>query len=109
MKQQSASATAPLQWSKTINAGYYINSAAISGDGAVVVAVTFFHSYGDDARKLGTLTNNGTFGTYCFDRDGNQLWVYETDNMSWAMQISADATGIVAGSDTGSIYYFTPQ
>jgi WD40 repeat protein len=47
---------------------------------------------------------------YLFDRaGGNQLWVYDTDNMCWAMQVSADASGIVAGGDNGTVYYFTPQ
>ncbi|MCA1626555.1 MAG: hypothetical protein LC742_01120 [Acidobacteria bacterium] len=69
----------------------------------------------DDARcrnKTRTLCHpDGTPGHfYLFDRaSGKQLWAFETDNMSWAMQLSADASGIVAGSDNGNVYYFTPQ
>lgn len=69
MKQETASGGAPLQWLRTINTGYYINSAAISRDGALVVAGTFFHSY--EEGKPTSTADNGTFGTYCFNRDGD--------------------------------------
>ncbi len=29
--------------------------------------------------------------------------------MSWPMFISSNGSGIVAGSDLGSVYYFTPE
>jgi WD40 repeat protein len=46
---------------------------------------------------------------YLFDAPtGNLLWQYETTNMSWPMFISSNGRGIVAGSDQGSVYYFTP-
>ena len=53
---------------------------------------------------------DGTPGDfYLFDgATGNQLWQYTTKNMNWPMFISSDGTGIVAGSDLGSVYYFTP-
>jgi hypothetical protein len=47
---------------------------------------------------------------YLFDgANGNQLWQYETSNMSWPMFISSNGSGIAAGSDLGSVYYFTPE
>lgn len=47
---------------------------------------------------------------YLFDAlTGNPLWQYETAQMSWPMFISSNGRGIVAGSDVGSVYYFTPD
>lgn len=47
---------------------------------------------------------------YLFDAaTGNPLWQYDTAQMSWPMFISSSGTGIVAGSDVGSVYYFTPE
>ncbi len=40
---------------------------------------------------------------------GDALWQYQTKNMNWPMGISSNGTGIVAGSDLGSVYYFTPD
>ncbi|MEP6743692.1 MAG: PQQ-binding-like beta-propeller repeat protein [bacterium] len=40
---------------------------------------------------------------------GNLLWQYETTNMSWPMFISSNGSGIAAGSDQGSVFYFTPK
>lgn len=71
-------------------AGNYINSVAISGDGARVVAGTFFHDYSTPAqtadpadarrhaaRKPSAANGNGDvgmFGIYCYDRNGKPLW-----------------------------------
>ena len=99
MTQETASAiAAPLQWTKAINASYFINSAAISGDGSRVVAGTFFHSYGDDARMVGSLANSGTFGTYCFDRTGNQLWADTFDGFEGVYWTAISADGSIAAS-----------
>jgi len=50
---------------------------------------------------------DGTPGEfYLFDSAGNLKWQYPTSNMSWPMQISEGATGIAAGSDDSSVYYF---
>ena len=40
---------------------------------------------------------------------GSLLWSYPTDNMNWPMFISADGSGIAAGSDNGNVFYFTPR
>jgi len=43
---------------------------------------------------------------YLLDMMGALQWVYETDNMSWPMVISANAAGVFAGCDNGQVYYF---
>ncbi|HVU32498.1 MAG TPA: hypothetical protein VHE61_03625 [Opitutaceae bacterium] len=58
-------------WSAAPSAsGYYINSTAISGDGARAIGGTFFHSYTVTGRDA----SSGTFGTYCYSANGTQLW-----------------------------------
>ena len=41
--------------------------------------------------------------------NGDPVWNYETSNMSWPMFIDSFGDGIVAGSDNGDVYYFTPE
>lgn len=49
----------------------------------------------------------GTF--YLFDTaTGNLRWTFTAGNMSWPIGISANGTGIVAGSDDSNIYFFKP-
>ena len=43
---------------------------------------------------------------YLFDSNGTVLGTFQTTNMSWPMQISADGTAIAAGSDDSYVYYF---
>lgn len=43
---------------------------------------------------------------YLFGANGNALGSFQTNNMSWPMQISANAAAIAAGSDNSNIYYF---
>jgi WD40 repeat protein len=50
---------------------------------------------------------DGTQGDfYLFAADGTPAGSFKTSNMSWPMQISADASAIAAGSDNATIYYF---
>jgi hypothetical protein len=50
---------------------------------------------------------DGTPGAfYLYDSAGSLKWSYATSNMSWPMQVSEDASGIAAGSDDASVYYF---
>jgi WD40 repeat protein len=50
---------------------------------------------------------DGTPGHFhLFTADDTLKWIFETANMSWPMQISADASGIMAGSDSGFVFYF---
>ncbi len=43
---------------------------------------------------------------YLFDSSGTVVGTFQTSNMSWPMQISADGTAIAAGSDDSNVYYF---
>ena len=64
----------------------------------------------DAAGKYVTVADGQPDGTpgafYLFDSAGNLQWSYATSNMSWPMQVSEDATGIAAGSDDASVYFF---
>ncbi len=44
---------------------------------------------------------------YLFKSDGTLVGSFATSNMSWPMQISADASAIAAGSDDSKVYYFS--
>lgn len=50
-------------------------------------------------------------GQFClFDgATGDMLWQHHSPMMAWPCFISADASGIFAGSDHGVAYYFTPE
>jgi WD40 repeat protein len=43
---------------------------------------------------------------YLFSSEGTPAGSFATSNMSWPMQISADASAIAAGSDDSNVYYF---
>ena len=43
---------------------------------------------------------------YLFAADGTLVGSFKTGNMSWPMQIAANATAVAAGSDDAYIYYF---
>jgi WD40 repeat protein len=45
---------------------------------------------------------------YLFNANGDRLWEYDTCSMNWPMFINPAGTAIVAGSDDGTVYYFTP-
>lgn len=124
-------------WAGTLTGCNSCRSVAISDDGSLVSAVankgtagmTFlFGSAGvlkwsqptlqspnstsiDSAGKFVTVADgfpDGTPGSFqLFDSTGTSIWNYPTNNMSWPMQISANATGIAAGSDNSYIYYFS--
>jgi WD40 repeat protein len=65
----------------------------------------------DAAGKWVTVADGQPDGTpgafYLYDATGNLQWTHKTSNMSWPMQISANATGIAAGSDDSYVYYFS--
>lgn len=81
-----------LKWSQPVQ--HFPNSTSLDSDGKFVSAADGY----PDGKP-------GAF--YLFDNTGDPLWSCPSGNMSWPMQISADATGIAAGSDDGNIYYFT--
>ena len=109
-------ATPTVLWSTTPHAGYFINSVAVSGDGQVIAAGTFFHDYGaapTDAvganakiseRMAPAATRSdpqgnqdGRYGTYVWDRAGNLLFAKEFDGWQgvYWVDVAADA-GTVA-------------
>ena len=45
---------------------------------------------------------------YLFDNTGAKLATHVTTDMNWPIQISADGSGIVGGSDTNTLSFFTP-
>ncbi len=106
-----------LLWSTQPHAGYYINSVAVSDDGDVIAAGTFFHDYGGvsqiaglDAvpvaqRKIferlapaatcGDVRGNqdGCFGTYVWDRAGKPLLAKEFDGWQGVYWVDVAADG----------------
>ncbi|HVF31344.1 MAG TPA: WD40 repeat domain-containing protein [Pyrinomonadaceae bacterium] len=72
------------------------NSTSMTADGKYVTAAD---GYPDG--------NPGTFYLFA-GATGKQIWSYPTTNMNWPMFISPDGSGIAAGSDNGTLYYFTP-
>jgi WD40 repeat protein len=46
---------------------------------------------------------------HLFEADGTKLWDFTTYSMNWPIVISASGNAIAAGSDDGTVYYFTPR
>ncbi|MFA6961206.1 MAG: hypothetical protein WC205_10675 [Opitutaceae bacterium] len=99
-------------WKKSpANGKYFINSVAVSADGERVVGGTFYHLYGapksrrSDAAgfqsRAGTSTDDGTFGTYCYDAAGGLLWKNEFNGWQgvYWVAVSADGTRAAAGGN----------
>lgn len=106
-----------LLWSTQPHAGYYINSVAVSDDGDVIVAGTFFHQYGGlsqipgleavplEQRKIferiapaATRSDvrddqQGCFGTYAWDRAGNLLLKKEFEGWQGVYWVDVAADG----------------
>jgi len=40
--------------------------------------------------------------------DGKKRWEFDTCSMNWPMVINSNGNAVVAGSDDGTVYYFTP-
>lgn len=61
----------------------YINSVAVCADASRIVAGTFFHAYGATRRSEAALlkppgdSQDGTYGTYCYDKAGTLTWKNE--------------------------------
>jgi len=83
---------------------YYINSVATSGDGNKVIGGTFFHSYGTTSRFEGmrdrstASSSDGTFGTYCYDQTGKQLWKDEFTGFEGVYWVDLSTDGAYAAS-----------
>lgn len=101
-------------WSMRPRAGYYINSVAVSGDGQVIAAGTFFHDYGsppsapaarDPASKIlerfspaatrSDVADNqdGRYGTYVWNRAGRLLLAKEFDGWQGVYWVDVAADG----------------
>lgn len=110
-----------LLWSAQPHAGYYINSVAVSGDGDVIAAGTFFHDYTpsqgagldavpvaqrkiferiDPAATRSDVRGNqdGTFGTYVWDRTGQLLLAKEFDGWQGVYWVDVAANGSTVAS-----------
>ena len=82
-----------LLWTRRIDPPYYVNSAAISANGDLVVAGTFFLSYKPETAGLPM-----EFGTYCFDRHGKQLWADKFVGAEGVYAVGMCADGSTAAS-----------
>jgi WD40 repeat protein len=90
------------------NPPHYINSTAISNDGSRVIAGTFYHYYPPGADPLAPpapteeLTTApgelGVFATYCFNGDGDQLWVDPFNGYEGVYTVAISGNGKIAAS-----------
>jgi WD40 repeat protein len=108
-------------WSTTPHAGYDINSVAVSADGGVIAAGTFFHDYGaaqplpseasaqgfahDAQHKIvGRMSpaatrsdvggnQDGRYGTYVWDRAGTLLFAKEFDGWQGVYWVDVASDG----------------
>jgi WD40 repeat protein len=69
-----------------------VNSVAISNDGSRLVAGTYFYPYKGTHRNH----TDGTFGTYCFDSAGGQLWKNEFNGNEGVYDVAISGNGAVA-------------
>ncbi len=91
---ENLGSSAQLRWQQSLAANP--NSTSIDGQG-LFVAVADGHPDGTPGHF--TLFNAA---------NGNESWSYTTGNMSWPIQLAANAMACVAGSDDGNVYYFAP-
>jgi len=82
-------------WDQPLN--FKPNGTSIDSTGKYVAAADGF-----DADQPG-----GTF--YLFDSFGTKIGDLGTAKMNWPIAVSADGTGVAAGSDDGNVYFFIPQ
>lgn len=109
-------------WSTQPHAGYYINSVAVSGDGDVIAAGTFFHEYGGTSQSAGLDAvpveqrkiaermapaaarsdvrgnQDGCFGTYVWDRQGKPLLTKEFEGWQGVYWVDVAANGSTVAS-----------
>lgn len=109
-------------WSRQPHAGYYINSVAVSDDGNVIAAGTFFHQYGSASQSAGLdavpveqrkiferiapaatrsdVRDNqeGCYGTYVWDRSGQPLLAKEFDGWQGVYWVDVAANGSTVAS-----------
>jgi WD40 repeat protein len=85
---------------------YYINSVAISGNAAVTVAGTFFHSYSQASAVAPDDPSLGTFGTYAYNAAGKQIWKDEFTGWQGVYWVDVSMDGAWAAS--GGWFSHTP-
>ncbi len=93
---------------------YFINSVAVSADGARVLGGTFYHVYGATPAEPksrgpaagGGPSEQGTFGTYCYDASGAALWKNEFVGWQGVYWVALSADGSKAAS--GGSFSQTP-
>jgi WD40 repeat protein len=85
---------------------YYINSVAISGNGGVAVAGTFFHSYSQASSVAPDDPSLGTFGTYAYNAAGKPIWKDEFTGWQGVYWVDVSSDGAWAAS--GGWFSHTP-
>ena len=73
-----------LVWKHTLPT--LVNSVAISDDGSLVAAATYYYPYPGTTKPR----TDGKFGTYVFDAHGNELWrdLYEGNEGLYSVAVS---------------------
>lgn len=89
-----------LQWVRQLDPPYYVNSVAISGDGSLVVAGSFFHLYSppDAPQSDASPAMPDQFGTYLFNREGVQLWADKFQGYEGVYAVAISGDGTIAAS-----------
>ena len=83
------------KWYKNLSHSFWVNSVGISNHAGRVVAGTFFHDY----TKPGSGPNTkGTFGTYCYDANGTQLWCDEFEGVDGIFGVAISGDGNIAAA-----------
>ncbi|HYP15977.1 MAG TPA: WD40 repeat domain-containing protein [Opitutus sp.] len=83
---------------------YYINSVAVSADGQRVVAGTFLHTYSAvgrtpaDGARSPVGSDDGTFGTYCYNARGELQWKDEFNGWQGVYWVALSSDGAFAAS-----------
>jgi outer membrane protein assembly factor BamB len=95
--QNNAGALSTL-WDQPAKTKQNPNCASTDAAGKYVAVATGYTPYEVQGQLL--LLNGAT---------GEVLWEYQTPMMAWPCFISADGSGILAGSDYGVAYYLTPE
>lgn len=104
--RRAAVANPPLLWKVSPGkpGATYINSVALSGDASRIVGGTFFHAYGESSPvppPPGAAPNqdqDGTYGTYCYDRTGNPRWKDEFEGWQGVYWVDISRDGSFAAS-----------
>ena len=94
-----------LVWQRHL--GFFVNSVAIAHDGGRVVAGTYYYPYPGAV----VMPTDGTFGTYCFDAQGTELWRDEYLGNEGVYTVAISGNGQVvasAGLATGGAHSSQP-